>query len=723
MTTLLENPVGEGRAGTPLPAESGAQGIARPTSLRWSSYPLIDAQPDFRALSDAEIAAALASGVSEDTISKYWTLRETRIKNARGYFQRNGKWVFEPDPLRFGLDLPHWPIIRHYLQQREEVFTFGGNDSAKTTLMAKLICEVLTRRLELPNVMEGPPQICCIAQNETMSKRVQQKKVYEYLPVELRRANDSGAPRRRTAAQKLTYSDDGGFTNGSLSLAHPRGAAVIYRNVTQFERNELSLEGDGFHLVPVDESCPLTLLETLRFRAAKKKGRLLYCFTPLGGFDQVCNNVFTGARIIAYLPMQWDWTYQGRAGSPLPAADGAQGTARPTIDGTHRSDGQFIPKGAEAIAQWLTGGINPEIQFPEIDLNRSYVEGCPPGHMPFVMQPLNPKLIIIFTWSHWNPFAPRSDFNRHLPAIADKCVGRGHRIALCRLFGYTEKLAGALIPNFRPDYWPKGHLIKHEELLEILRKEPHNLRNGADPATARSWFVGWKAVLKNGLDERPMQYLVAESPDTSEGEWVTPDGDRGDGQKVLPGGDVDFYKRYLREREQRIAAEIYGATIPKGYIFEPPDLGTDVLRAGDSRGFGAPTAGTPETKFLELFLRDDSGKDPLLAPMIFRPAKLFATVWADVGHHGDTGKLIDLFACDWDKPIDATNHPHLLVSDRCKNFIACILNWDGKKQTLDGKPINSPYADGVDMGRVLFDQEIGYIDPQHSAVTGGGAWG
>ena len=96
-----------------------------------------------------------------------------------------------------------------------------------------------------------------------------------------------------------------------------------------------------------------------------------------------------------------------------------------------------------------------------------------------------------------------------------------------------------------------------------------------------------------------------------------------------------------------------------------------------------------------------------------------ATVWQDVH---DAGKLIDLLACDWDKPIGAGNHPHLLVSDACQNFIQCALNWDGKKQTLEGRPVNSPYADGVDMGRVLFDQEIPYLDAEQSCVKGGGAW-
>jgi hypothetical protein len=665
-------------------------------AVSWTEHPLIDLDPDYRRLTDEEFDI-----LTPEEAEAYVKAREERLRLA------------VTDPLRHGFDLPHWRVIRHFLQQREEVYNFGGNDTAKTELLGKLTCEVLFQRLTFPGAAGGAPQILCIAQNDTMSKRVQQKRIYRFLPAELRKFNDSGAPKKRQATQKISYSDDGGFTNGSFSVARPRGAAVVFRNVTQFERNELAIEGDGFHFVPIDESAPLAFLDTLRYRAGKLGGRILYCFTPIGGFDSVCNNVFTGARCLAYLPMQWDWTYRGSGrGSRVEGREPEK---------TYRADGQFIPKGAEAIGQFLTGGINPEIQFPELDLSKSYVEGIPPGHMPFIMQPLKQEQIIVFTWSHWNPFTVRAKFNKFLPKTADKAVGRGSRVALIRIFGYTEKLQGAILSNFKPDYFPNGHLIKHADLLEILRTTPHNLRHGVDPATARSWFQGWKAVLPNGLDDRPQQYLVWESPNSHEGEWVTPDGEIGDGQRVFAGRDVDTWKIYIRETEAMLVESIRCGV--SGVRPEKPDTshltpGTDpILRAGDARGFAAQTG--EGTKYLELFYRDDSAKDPRLAPMIFRPAKVMATVWQDIH---DAGKLIDLLACDWTKPVDATNHPHLLISDACQNFISCALHWDGKKQNLDGKPVNSPYADGVDMGRVLFDQEIPFMDPNQSCATGGGAW-
>ncbi len=199
-----------------------------------------------------------------------------------------------------------------------------------------------------------------------------------------------------------------------------------------------------------------------------------------------------------------------------------------------------------------------------------------------------------------------------------------------------------------------------------------------------------------------MQYVLWESPTVQEGEWVTPDGERGDGQTVFAENQVDDYKLYIRE-------------IEAGLGVVPLADGTDpVLRSGDPRGFAA-NMGDGHTKFFELYLRDDSARDPRLAPMIFRPAGVKATIRQDVTYDG---KFMDLLACDWSKPIDATNHPHLLISDACQNFIRSILNCPENAASDD------PLKDPMDCGRYAFDMEIPYIAPE-SKVGGdrGGSWG
>jgi hypothetical protein len=196
-----------------------------------------------------------------------------------------------------------------------------------------------------------------------------------------------------------------------------------------------------------------------------------------------------------------------------------------------------------------------------------------------------------------------------------------------------------------------------------------------------------------------MQYLCWESPNSDEGEWVTPDGEKGDGQRLFAQQQVDDYKLYIREIEAQL-----GCGLEAGK--EDP-----VLRAGDPRGFAASLGGV---KLFELYLRDDSASDPRLGPMVFRPAETKSTIRQDVTYDG---KLMDLLACDWDKPIDASNHPHLLISDACQNTIRSLINCP------ENEP-DSVWKDPLDMTRYLFDLEIPYLPPKPDGQTGagGGAW-
>lgn len=356
------------------------------------------------------------------------------------------------------------------------------------------------------------------------------------------------------------------------------------------------------------------------------------------------------------------------------------------------------------------GRINPEIQFPELKLTEAYVKGCPAGHMPFILQPLDQNQVAVFCFSNSNPFPPRSKFNRFLPSIADKCVGRGKRIALIRLFGWADAVSGSKVPNFRPDYFPKGHLLRHEDALARLAQK-HTLYCGDDCATARSHAVLWKAVFAPGLDDRSEEIIVGESPTRGEGEWVDINGEAGDGQRLYREYTSKEYKTLLRTRE----LEEFGVKFDEKNWLDP------VLRQGDPRGF-ANEQETSEGKlrFFEIYQQDDSAADPLRFPMTWRPASVARTIEKDMLA---LGKCADLLACDWDKPVDATNHPHQLISDRCENLIHCLVNWDGLA-SVAGKPNTpNPYKDFVDVWRYINDGQTPYLDLSVSNVTGGGGWG
>jgi hypothetical protein len=181
-----------------------------------------------------------------------------------------------------------------------------------------------------------------------------------------------------------------------------------------------------------------------------------------------------------------------------------------------------------------------------------------------------------------------------------------------------------------------------------------------DPATARSHAILWKAVFPPEIDDRSVQIVVGESPAPRDGEWVTADGMAGDAQKAFSEFGVDDYKKHIRECEATMALDV-------------------LRRKGDPRAFGTEQMQAEGgMTYFELFARDDSGRDAGCGTMFFEPAKIRATITDDLQ---DAGKLVDLLACDWEKEINATNHPHLLISDACQNLITCLLNWDGTAKT------------------------------------------
>ena len=636
----------------------------------FAEHPLIDLAENgkYRALSEAECRAMVAK-LGAPALTAYVEERQRRLDRAA------------QDPLQHGFELPHWKMNREELQTADLLFNFGGNGSAKTTFDAKLVVEVLTGRLTWPAMRPRPFLVLCVAQDDTVSRVVQQRMIYEHLPPSIRRFNES-SNKPRNISRKISYTKDGGFAGSSFTLP-PHGDQCIFRNVSQYLRNDLSIEGMDMDLVIVDESCPLSMLEALLFRAGKRSGKIIYSFTAINGYDAVCRRALKGARVIKSLPMQWDWTVNGGA-----------------------------------------GGVNPALRFPELDPGAEYVRGCPKGHLPVVLQPLSPGWRVVFNWSHWNPFSPKSATYPNLPKIADNCVGRGFRVSLVRLFGYTEASADCMIPSFRADYWPKGNILRHGETLERLRAKPWTLYCADDPANARSHFLLWKAVFAPEFDERSLNLIIAESPTVAEGRWINTDGARGEGAELYKEVGVDWYKRYIRRREagiieevKRLKAEGESEAGTSNIERRTPnfELPAESFRyIGDPYAFNnqAPTSdGT--SKFMELFWRDDSGLDPLLAELEFSGAVIPRSEHMKQIEYG-LEKLGDLFACDWHKEISAVNRPHLLIDETCENLIECIVSWDGDTK--------GPAKDPVDTLRYVCDNQSDYVDPRAPEVTGGGPW-
>lgn len=531
----------------------------------------------------------------------------------------------EEDPLHRGFEFQHWTETRRLLEQRQFVFVFGGNGPGKTHFGGKYTVQQMCQNRFSRSI--------CIATDDTSSRVLQQGAVYRHLPVSLRTRNEAAGSKRRDWKTKVTYSMSNGFTNGDLVL--PNGSRALFKTKAQFEKEPISFEGMDWDWAWLDEPVPLALVDVIQRRCSKRGGKILHTFTSADGFTAVCAKVLDGARMVKSLPMNWDWNLNGP---------------------------------------------NPDIQIPELEPGVVQVKGLPPGHMPYILQPLDPSYACIFWWTHWNDFLARSKEHPAVPQLFESCRNRGKSYVRLFMFGWAEKVMGCKLPAFNPNV----HVVPHEKIAKMLKDGQITPRMSADPHTGRSYFLQWA-----GVDALGRHYIFDESPRRDEGEWVGPDGKPGDGARNFARAGINWYKRHIREREREHGAEAR-------------------VRKGDPRAFATQAAAAEGgTSLFDLFAEE--GDEPELAAMYFDPAHIRQTV--DLDLEKITALLADY---DEEKPITVENEPKLFVSDRCQNTIACLLNFQGEP--------DSPYKDGVDATRYNFDEDHYYADPNVPEIVGGRGW-
>jgi len=270
----------------------------------------IGAPEDFQPTKpELEMLRAHKPELSQDQVDRLVTTEEGQRKLMEYVIERHEKLLrARADPLRHGFELKHWTDFRHIVQNRIETFVPGGNNSAKSWLIGKLIVEVMTRRFTWPELPTSGMRVLAIAQDDNSSKMFLQPAVYAHLPLQYRNYNQQQAKKRQWD-MKVNYSDSGGFTEGVFTLPSPLRSQCWFRTVAQYWDNPRSFEGPAYHLVTVDEGCPRALWGTLRIRARKIGGRLVYALTCIDGYDETMGDALDGARVVRSLPMQWQWKH------------------------------------------------------------------------------------------------------------------------------------------------------------------------------------------------------------------------------------------------------------------------------------------------------------------------------------------------------------------------------------------------------------------------------
>lgn len=662
----------------------GAQRTARPT-LQWTEHPLIDLDERFRRLSDVEFME-LCDAAGEEAALAYFSAREKRIKDS------------ERDPFKYEFRLPHWDDVEDMVRRKLVTFVPGGNNPGKSWWAGSLVMRFLTRQFQWENMSKGKLQVLMVSQDDDASQMFQQPAVYAHFPVEWRAMNESSL-KAKGFAKQINYGEKNGFTEGNFVLPRPLKGQCWFKTVAQYTREPKSFEGPAYDLVIIDEGCPLPLLKALIGRAAKRGGRVIYLLTCVHGYDQAMGQGLDGATITKTLPLQWDW---------------------------------------------LAGGVNTGLQFPELKIGEHQTDGLrkrkvPAGHLPYTMQPLNPNWGVIFMWNHWNPFQPFSKWvpprpapsgappngghawwgQGRLPAQFDAAVGEPRWKALVRLFGWIEKLGQLAIGNFNPEV----HVASPEvaaKLDAMIREGKATVYVGDDPETQRSHAILWQATFPPSPQyPRGLKYLFDESPRMNEGEWVNANGDKGDGQFVYKATGANWYKRYIRERERS-----WNLYCPMEHREEDKVEGLHpcvALRHGDPRGFASEESTATGTRSMfNLYLEDHSNEHPDLKPLLWLPAKIRRATMLDLD------LLIDLYRYDDERALaegglTAENTPARLVSPRCENYIRCVLNYT--LTDLGKKEEDNPYADFIDADRYLNASDTPFVEMARAQESGGGSWG
>lgn len=264
-----------------------------PASLPWTPHPLIDADPNYRQLSDAEFVA-LAEQCGEDAALEYFKAREKRIEDSIR------------DPFNYEFPLPHWADVEDMVRRKILTFIPGGNNPGKSWWAGSFVMRFLLRKVTWNSLSSTKLKVLMVAQDDDSSKMFQQPAVYAHFPVAWRAANEAGK-KPAGFAKCLNYSDKNGFTEGSFVLPGNLKGQCWFKTVAQYTREPKSFEGPAYDLVIIDEGCPLPLLEALLGRAAKIGGRVVYLLTCVHGYDQAMGRGMDGARILKTLPMQWEW--------------------------------------------------------------------------------------------------------------------------------------------------------------------------------------------------------------------------------------------------------------------------------------------------------------------------------------------------------------------------------------------------------------------------------
>ncbi|HYB97522.1 MAG TPA: terminase family protein [Candidatus Limnocylindrales bacterium] len=230
-----------------------------------------------------------------------WSLEQLqKYKAARDLIDSHGAGI---NPVQ-GWSLPMWKRVQENWTKYNIHVMLGGNQSGKTTFGARA---TVWAAATIPEA-----ETYCFHVTDKRSIDDQQRFIYEAIPAAIK-----NLPTKKGTHHSIQYSQKNGFTDGICILPpHPgcrRGGSINFFNYAQYAQNDQIIEGIKAHFIWADETIPMGLFDTLRYRLFTYHGRMLLTFTVIDGWNDTIEKIlsrrrtlesaFVGGRINRKLPL------------------------------------------------------------------------------------------------------------------------------------------------------------------------------------------------------------------------------------------------------------------------------------------------------------------------------------------------------------------------------------------------------------------------------------
>lgn len=577
------------------------------------------------------------------------------------------------DPFRWGFELDHWGEADTELKRvKSGQYISGGKRATKSERAAK---RVVQAAMFLPKA-----KIWCLQGDITTSIATQQQLIWKYLPKEIKKLNGRG----RRGVAKINYSIDGGFTERVLVL--PNRSSIFFLTFNQEPKDYQGWAIGSAEHDKVEELCR-------RHPWLHNLGAWADEDMPLDWFTTITERcTTTGAK--------WLWTFTTLSGIT---------TTIKQVLGTPRT---IKSRRAELLAAEV-----------------KHVEDCPPGEMPYVVEPSTPGVSVMYFHTDLNPFPPNYENMKAL---------YGHRssdVIKNNLYGYARDTLNRAWPLFGA--W---NIVKPEHLPAVGTNYMV-----MDPAGSRNWATIWVRVAPG--NPRKL-YVYRDWPPAQEyGEWAVPssdphqpDGDMGPAQRSFGWGYAQYKNEWLR-RERIVPLVRLGHVIER----DPYRQGMveQAVTALKAKGVEGETLNSQlSTLNFQELIRDRlidprAGKSPhatekggtcimdelarenrepntgrLIAPRMF----FYAAPGLNLDKEGIPA-VNALLYWDTEEPLTPQlNEPHLYVSEECQQVIWCLENYTARGGESGGT------KDMADLLRYMATADLRHADPAAVRSVGGGSY-